>query len=259
MDAAQIAALLEPFLDRELAHSQLAQISTYIDVLLRWNARINLTAIRNPEEIVTRHFGESFFMARHLFPDSPAQCHPERSDIFAQSAKMSAKSKDLYLCDKLAANHQIRSSAQSAARSSPLIRVLDIGSGAGFPALPLKIWSPGIHLTLIESNHKKAAFLNEVSRALTLTDIDVIAARAETLAENQGSKSPKADVVTFRAVEKFDQVLPIAASFLGPAGRIAILIGAAQLPKLNELPLFSWQNINVPKSQNRMLSIGRLS
>ena len=96
MDVSHISALLEPFLDRELAHSQLAQISTYIDLLLRWNARINLTAIRNPEEIVTRHFGESFFMARHLFPDSPTHCHPERSDIFAQSAKMSAESKDPY-------------------------------------------------------------------------------------------------------------------------------------------------------------------
>src|SRR5208283_6083881 len=53
-------------------------------------------------------------------------------------------------------------------------RVIDIGSGAGFPALPLKIWAPHIHLTLIESNHKKAAFLREVARALTLTNINVI-------------------------------------------------------------------------------------
>ena len=68
MDSARIAALLEPFLDRELTRIQLDQVSTYIDLLLRWNARINLTAIRTPEEIVARHFGESFFMARHLFP-----------------------------------------------------------------------------------------------------------------------------------------------------------------------------------------------
>ena len=68
MDPALIAALLEPFLDRPLSPAQLGQISTYIDLLLRWNARINLTAIREPEEIVTRHFGESFFLARHLFP-----------------------------------------------------------------------------------------------------------------------------------------------------------------------------------------------
>ena len=70
MDAARISALLHPFIERTLPEVQLQQISTYIDLLLRWNARINLTAIRNPDEIVTRHFGESFFMARHLFPEA---------------------------------------------------------------------------------------------------------------------------------------------------------------------------------------------
>ena len=68
MDTARIAALLQPFLEQSLPQSQLDQISIYIDLLLRWNVRINLTAIRHPEEIVTRHFGESFFLARHLFP-----------------------------------------------------------------------------------------------------------------------------------------------------------------------------------------------
>ena len=167
-----------------------------------------------------------------------------------------------YFTDKLAASDRIRSSSPLEARSSQLTRVLDIGSGAGFPALPLKIWAPGIHLTLIESNHKKAAFLNEVARALTLTDIDVIIRLAPKPWPKPGqdrSKSPKADVVTFRAVEKFDQILPIAASFLAPAGRMAILIGTAQLPKLNQLPTLTWQNIRVPQSQKRLLSIGRLS
>src|SRR6266851_4843730 len=79
MDTARIAALLEPFLEPTLPPSQLDQISTYIDLLLRWNARINLTAIRDPDEIVTRHFGESFFLARHLFPEpSVARTCPER-------------------------------------------------------------------------------------------------------------------------------------------------------------------------------------
>ncbi|MFZ3264718.1 MAG: 16S rRNA (guanine(527)-N(7))-methyltransferase RsmG, partial [Terriglobales bacterium] len=279
---------LEPFLDHPLASVQLEQISTYIDLLLRWNARINLTAIRNPEEIVTRHFGESFFMARHLFPDSLTNCHPERSeskDPYSSTASasidaVSAESKlrrlrgvgaahrnpepsrgslDPYFIDKLAASHQNQGSAELGARRSQLIRVLDIGSGAGFPALPLKIWAPGIHLTLIEANHKKAAFLKEASRALTLTDINVLTERAETLAERQGSECPRADVVTFRAVEKFDQILPFATTFLAPAGRLALLIGAAQVSKLNPLPALTWQNINVPKSQNRVLSIGQLS
>src|ERR1039457_6223290 len=148
MDVPHIAARLEPFLNRELTPAQLDQISTYIDLLLRWNGRINLTAIRNEEEIVTRHFGESLFLARHLFPvGAPLIAH-------------------------------------SAMGGTPLhpTQVLDIGSGAGFPALPLKIWAPNIHLTLVESNHKKATFLREVARALTLTNINVMAERTEVLA-----------------------------------------------------------------------------
>ena len=95
--------------------------------------------------------------------------------------------------------------------SSP--EVLDIGSGAGFPAVPLKLWAPHIHLTLVESNHKKAAFLREVARALTLTNINVIPDRLETLAARPGF--PRAQVVTFRAVERFDAILPQADNLPG--------------------------------------------
>jgi 16S rRNA (guanine527-N7)-methyltransferase len=239
MDTARIAALLEPFLDRKLAPRQLEQISTYIDLLLRWNARINLTAIRNPEEVVTRHFGESFFVARHLFPGSSAHCHPERSQGRGEASDL-AESKDPY---------------PSTESGTLGIRVLDLGSGAGFPALPLEIWNPNLHLTLIESNHKKAAFLREVSRALTLTNVDVIAERAETVAERHPPLT--ADIVTFRAVEKFDQILPIAMSFLSAAGWLAVLIGSSQFPRLESIPDMKWQQKGVQKSQSRVLAIGK--
>jgi 16S rRNA (guanine527-N7)-methyltransferase len=213
MDSARISALLEPFLVSPLSQLQLQQISTYIDILLRWNARINLTAIRNEEEVVTRHFGESLFLARHVFPDgSPHALKPTR--------------------------------------------VLDIGSGAGFPALPLKIYSPQIHLTMIESNHKKATFLREVARALTLTDINVIAERAEGLSANPSF--PKAEVVTFRAVEKFDQTLKQATTLLAPHGIMALLIGASQLGRLAQVPELSWSiPVPIPSSDARVLSIGK--
>ncbi|PYV89979.1 MAG: hypothetical protein DMG90_10140, partial [Acidobacteria bacterium] len=72
-----MAHLLAPFLnDAKLANTQLTTISTYIDLLLRWNTRINLTAVRDPEEIVTRHFGESLFAALHLFPPENSRPHP---------------------------------------------------------------------------------------------------------------------------------------------------------------------------------------
>jgi len=214
MDSAHISALLDPFLVSPLSQMQLQQISTYIDILLRWNARINLTAIRNQEEIVTRHFGESLFLARHVFPDASRQ-------------------------------------------TTEPTRVLDIGSGAGFPALPLKIYSPEIQLTMIESNHKKATFLREVARALTLTDINVIAERAESLAANPSF--PKAEVVTFRAVENFDQTLKQAAALLAPDGTLALLIGASQLERLARVPKLSWSvPVPVPSSDARVLSVGKM-
>ena len=100
MDPERIAELLAPFLayspeapapgvvrhrdfgakptvqeSAALSLTQIRHISIYIDILLRWNSRINLTSVRQPEEIVTRHFGESLFAARHLLPgrDTPAQ------------------------------------------------------------------------------------------------------------------------------------------------------------------------------------------
>ena len=129
--------------------------------------------------------------------------------------------------------------------------VLDLGAGAGFPGLPMKLWSPDISLTLVESNHKKAAFLREVIRALTLTDINVITARAETLPETTS------DIVTLRAVERFDAILPIAARLVHPYGRLALLIGSSQLPSLRTLaPNFqAIAPISVPNSQSRVLSI----
>src|SRR5271156_5459473 len=249
---AQIAALLEPFIETPLSPSQLDQISTYIDLLLRWNARINLTAIRNEEEIVTRHFGESFFMARHPFPGSLPMtsnpCHPERSRDM-RKAHVSAESKDPYISTKAALAKEVLP-----ATSNPP-QVLDIGSGAGFPALPLKIWPPHIHLTLIESNHKKATFLREVARALTLTNVNVIAERAEVRAARPDL--PQADVVTLRAVERFEAVLPLAATFLAPGARLALLIGAAQLRHLATVATLKWQPpIPIPQSHTRVLSIG---
>jgi 16S rRNA (guanine527-N7)-methyltransferase len=183
MDASLIAHLLEPFLEADvLPKAQLDSISTYIDILQRWNARINLTAIRNPDEIVTRHFGESLFAARHLFPNPSAYSAPSAVKDFD---------------------------------------VADIGSGAGFPGIPIKLWAPHVSITLIESNHKKATFLREVIRALTLTNINIQNARAESLT------GKKFDVVTLRAVERFQATLPIAASLLNPHGRLTLLIGSS--------------------------------
>jgi 16S rRNA (guanine527-N7)-methyltransferase len=219
MQSVRIAELLSPFLEagdeRDYAHTLLPQISTYIDILQRWNERINLTAIRDPEDIVTRHFGESFFAAKHLFP--------------LPSVPSAVKNVGVELDGRLA----------------------DVGSGAGFPGLPIKLWAPSMSMTLIESNHKKVAFLREVVRCLTLTNIDIQDARAETL--------PQASfqVVTLRAVEHFTEILPVAAALLAPLGRLALLIGSDQSKKLSALlPAHRLLDPTpIPKSRSRVLQL----
>ena len=195
---------------------------------MRWNARINLTAIRNEEETVTRHFGESLFAARHLFP------------LYPVPSSVSPVVKDFDLAE---------------ARSpKPVARVADLGSGAGFPGIPIKLWIPNIALTLIESNHKKATFLGEVARALTLTDVNIQNVRAETLPPSTF------DVITLRAVERFASTLPIAATLLASAGRLVLLIASSQLDTTRStLPTFSWHSpIPIPDSRSRLLLVGQL-
>jgi 16S rRNA (guanine527-N7)-methyltransferase len=236
VDTFRIADLLAPFLgpadDQRLTANDLTRISTYIDILLRWNAHINLTAIRDPEDIVPRHFGESLFAARHLFP--------------APSSVSSASS----------VVPSLRPVSPVSSVVSPLCSVADIGSGAGFPGLPLKLWAPRISLTLIESNHKKATFLREVVRALTLTDVNIKNARAEALT------GTAFDLVILRAVEHFESILPTAATLVAPGGRLALLIGSSQMTDaLTLLPHHSdstLQDENAGRRQEQ-IKLGRRS
>jgi 16S rRNA (guanine527-N7)-methyltransferase len=236
VDTARIAALLEPFLLQPLPDAALGQISTYIDLLRRWNARINLTGVRDPEAIVTRHFGESLFLARHLFFPEPYP--PARSE-----GGVGVPGSTGYWVP--GTDHRPLPTGHCA------VRVLDIGSGAGFPGLPVKIWAPAVSLTLVESNHKKAAFLRGVTRTLTLTDVNVTTDRAETL------RLLPAEFVTLRAVERFETILPLAASFLAHAGRLALLIGSSQVSLIQTLvPHLRWlPPVAIPQSRSRILAL----
>jgi len=229
-----IAELLLPYLgDGRLSEAQLSQLATYLDLLLRWNARTNLTAVREPDNIVSRHFGESLFAARYLLPTTDDQRPTTAADL---------------------------------------------GSGAGFPGLPLKIWAPALQLTLIESQNKKATFLREVIRALQLKDADVFAGRAEDLLRDQSEianhKSQIAgappspsfgvggihvfDLVTLRAVEHFESALQVATRLVAPSGRLALLIGDSQADTArNHARQLRWSEpVPVPLSSARILLAG---
>ena len=190
-----ISALLQPYIPT--APSLLvSQLSIYLDLLLKWNARTNLTAIRDPNEIVRRHFGESLFAAQHL---APTPLSTRRT-------------------------------------------LLDFGSGAGFPGLPIQLFHPEIAVTLAESQNKKATFLREVIRTLGLKT-EVWAARAETM-----PPSRQFDTVTMRAVDDMDVALPAATARVAPGGQLVILT------TLNHAPTVG-RSIPIPNSQAGVLSL----
>jgi 16S rRNA (guanine527-N7)-methyltransferase len=197
-----IADLLLPYLPDPPA-TLLPQLSIYLDLLLKWNARTNLTAIRDPEEIVRRHFGESLFAARHL---SLGNLESPTSDPGS-------------------------------------ITLLDFGSGAGFPGLPIALLCPDVQVTLAESQNKKAAFLREAIRTLNVATVEVWAARAETMPANR-----KFRIVTLRAVDNMEAARSAATFRIVPSGLLAILTTVQQAPSGGRfLPL--------PNSQSGILHL----
>jgi 16S rRNA (guanine527-N7)-methyltransferase len=201
VDSATIARLLQPF--ATLDKQQLDQTSAYLDLLLKWNAKSNLTSVRVPEEIVTRHFGESFFAADRLLAPGAADT------------------------------------------------VIDLGSGAGFPGLPVAIFAPAAQVALLESNARKAAFLNEVIHALELTNVKTIRQRGEDY-------PGQAALVTMRAVEDFSKSALVALRLVRGGGRLALMIGAGQVDHAAALLRdVSWDPaISLPGSRARVILAG---
>jgi len=158
LSESRIAELLVPYLgDAPVPSALYTQLSTYLDLLLRWNARTNLTAIREPEGIVCRHFGEGLFCGLELAKRLPATS-----------------------------------------------TVLDFGSGAGIPGLPIQLIQPEFRVTLAESQGKKASFLREAVRTLGLST-EVWAERVESMPPDR-----KFNAVTLRAVDNMELALTTA-------------------------------------------------
>lgn len=183
---------------------QVVLIQQYIRTLLRWNEKLNLTAIRDPLEILYRHFCESMFAAGAIPVDKG--------------------------------------------------RLADIGSGPGFPGIPLKIARPELELCLVESNIKKGTFLAEVVRELQLTNTRVLIGRYEEL----GEEIAPLDYVCSRAVGEFQPFLEWAGSERVQAHQVILWIGGRDLEEVRKLIKWEWQEpILIPKSLQRYLLVGK--
>ena len=135
-------------LEIELSEKQIEKFFTYMNMLLEWNQKINLTAITKPEEIILKHFIDSLTISKYISKNST---------------------------------------------------IVDVGTGAGFPGIPLKILRDDLEIVLLDSLNKRINFLQEVIDALKLTKIKAIHSRVEEFAKNKQYRE-KFDYATSRAV-----------------------------------------------------------
>jgi 16S rRNA (guanine527-N7)-methyltransferase len=179
-----------------------AHFSNYCALLLRWNARMNLTAIRDEEGILSRHFVESIICARAL--------------------------------------------------PSGITTLLDFGSGAGFPGIPIALCRQEIAVTLAESQGKKSAFLRQAVRSLGIS-AKVFSGRAERLTE-------RFDCVTLRAVDRMAQAAEMAARLIAPAGWLALMTTEEALKDLQTASgaTISWMEpLLLQGGESRILLLGQ--
>lgn len=187
----------------DVDEQQIIYIQQYMKLLLAWNEKINLTAIRDPLEILYRHFCESMYAAVAVPVENG--------------------------------------------------RLADVGSGPGFPGIPLKIMRPGLQAILIESNVKKATFLAEVLRNIELPDTRVLVSRYEEL----GEEIVPLDFVCSRAVGEFEPFLAWAASEHVAAKQVILWIGGRDLDEARRGMAWEWREpIPVPHSLRRYLLVG---
>lgn len=152
----------------------LDKLSAYYELLARWNKKINLTALEDPDAAIDRLLLEPVAAARHL--------------------PVTAK------------------------------RLMDLGSGGGSPAIPLKLAANGLGLTMVEVKARKSAFLREAIRHLALSDTTVENSRFEELL-SRPELHERFDVLSLRAVRLEPRLLNTIQAFVRPGGQVLLFQG----------------------------------
>lgn len=172
---------LEPGLDAlGIAPTHAAPLLAYLDLLDRWNRTYNLTAIRDPREMVSKHLLDSLAMHAHL---------------------------------------------------DGVVRLADLGTGPGLPGIPLAIVRPTLQVVLVESNGKKARFLREALRRLSLDNAQVVESRIEAF-DAPGTF----DAITARALATLPAIIALGGHLLSADGCVMAMKGALPQDEIDALP-----------------------
>jgi 16S rRNA (guanine527-N7)-methyltransferase len=162
-----------------LSDQQIEGLERYLALLEKWNRVYNLTAIREPERMVTHHLLDSLAILPHV--------------------------------------------------RGP--KVLDVGSGAGLPGIPLALASPALAVTLLDSSHKKAAFLQQAVAELQLANATVATARVESW-----QTDARYDTIVSRAFADLGEFVSAASRLLAPGGTVAAMKGVHPHDEIERLP-----------------------
>ena len=195
--------LQDPRLSLKIENPSFVELKTrrYLDLLEKWNKKLNLTAEKDPESILKSHVFASFQYSRVV---------------------------------------------------NPSFQVMDIGSGAGFPGIPLKIVFPELNLVLVESQRKRCSFMETTLRELKFDYAEVINDRAEDL---PSSFENKFDAVIFRAVSGLRECLNLGKRFLDPGGRLIVKKPPDENADQQNLPLPLKDNISITSYRGLVSSL----
>ncbi|MBI4654392.1 MAG: 16S rRNA (guanine(527)-N(7))-methyltransferase RsmG [Nitrospirae bacterium] len=185
------------------SEEQIKSFLTYLSELKKWNRVYNLTALKTDEDIVVKHFLDSLLYLKAILKES------FKSQVSSFKLKNSEVSE---------------------------LKIADVGTGAGFPGIPIKLTRPEIELTLIEPSRKKSAFLRHIVRALKLKNVTVLEARLEDLPEEQERNY---DIIVSRAIFKVKDFLKMACPYLKGDGILVLSKGPKVSEELNEALLDS--------------------
>jgi 16S rRNA (guanine527-N7)-methyltransferase len=190
---------LAPSFGLSLPDSVIEKFVLHFEFLMRWNRKVNLTAIVQPSEATRFHYLESLFATKVL-----------RADIK---------------------------------------RIADIGSGAGFPGLPVAIFRPDLHLTLIEKNQRKVVFLSEVVRVLDLDNVSVFAGRFEEF------DASWIDCIVGRAIERFSENVEKLLVMANHCRQVVFFCNGTLATEIERIASLFWRigRLQIPLSNDRII------